>query len=296
MNIKIGYFADGTWAHIAFQKLINDKTIKIEFMCLRFDKKDTVLMCYAEQYKIPVLKTQNVNSAEFIEQIRSFRVDLFVSMSFNQIFRKKLINLPPLKTINCHAGKLPYYRGRNILNWVLINDETSFGITVHYMDEGIDTGDIILQKEYPITEEDDYGTLLNKAYEGCADVLYESIKLIQNNQVVRIPQNSIDPVGIYCGIRMPGDERMNWNQTSRELFNFVRALCKPGPMAVSCIGEKEIKINKVRMVAGAHNYKGITGQVVGKTEQGFYVKTKDNMIEVIEYDYEGNIKIGDRLK
>jgi methionyl-tRNA formyltransferase len=65
-------------------------------------------------------------------------------MSFNQIFKSEIINLPRLKTINCHAGKLPFYRSRNILNWVLINDEKEFGITVHYVDEGIDTGDIIL--------------------------------------------------------------------------------------------------------------------------------------------------------
>ena len=64
-------------------------------------------------------------------------------MSFNQILKKKIINLPHLKTINCHAGKLPFYRGRNVLNRVLINDENEFGITIHYIDEGIDTGDIV---------------------------------------------------------------------------------------------------------------------------------------------------------
>ena len=73
-------------------------------------------------------------------------------MSFNQIFRKDIINLTPIGIINCHAGKLPFYRGRNILNWVLINDEKEFGITVHFVDEGIDTGDIILQKTFPITD------------------------------------------------------------------------------------------------------------------------------------------------
>ena len=63
--------------------------------------------------------------------------------------------------------KLPFYKGRNILNWVLINDEKEFGITVHYVDEGIDTGDIILQETFPIIDSDDYSTLLDKAYEEC---------------------------------------------------------------------------------------------------------------------------------
>ena len=64
------------------------------------------------------------------------------------------LNLPKLKTINCHAGKLPFYRGRNILNWALINDEKKFGITVHYVDEKIDCGDIILQRIFKITDKD----------------------------------------------------------------------------------------------------------------------------------------------
>ena len=90
--------------------------------------------------------------------------------------------MPRLKTINCHAGKLPFYRGRNILNWALINDEKEFGVTVLYMDEGIDTGDIVLQKTFPITEMDDYSTLLNRAYQECASLLFQSIKRIINGK------------------------------------------------------------------------------------------------------------------
>ena len=218
-------------------------------------------------------------------------------MSFNQIFRTKAINFPPLKTINCHAGKLPFYRGRNILNWALINDEKEFGITVHYVDEGIDTGDIILQKCYQITDEDDYGTLLERAYVGCADVLYEAIKLIQAGTVTRIQQDTIDKIGMYCGMRGQGDEVINWNQTSREIFNFVRAVAKPGPMARSILNGQEIKINRVKEIAGARSYINTPGQILGKNREdgGFFVKTKDTFVEVVEYEYDGKIKIGSRL-
>jgi methionyl-tRNA formyltransferase len=98
-------------------------------------------------------------------------------MSFNQIFREEIMNMPPLKTINCHAGQLPFYRGRNILNWALINDEKCFGITVHYVDSGIDTGDIILQRTYPINDADNYKSLLEVAYTECANILYDAIKI-----------------------------------------------------------------------------------------------------------------------
>ena len=171
MNINIGYFADGPWSHETFNKLIKDSEIKVSFICARYESEDETLKDLAKFHNIDYLKHKNVNSDEFISIIVKYNCDLFVSMSFNQIFKSKIINLTKYKTINCHAGKLPFYRGRNILNWVLINDEKEFGITVHYIDEGIDTGDIILQKIFQITDYDNYRTLLKKAYIECANVL-----------------------------------------------------------------------------------------------------------------------------
>lgn len=295
-RLYIGYFADGPWAHQAFERLIKDDTIRIVFIMVRYEKQDTVLADYAKQYKIPLLIHENINSEEFIEQVKKYEADLFVSMSFDQIFGKVIRELPPLKTINCHAGKLPFYRGRNILNWVLINDEKEFGITVHYVDKGIDTGDIILQKVYEITDEDSYATLLEKACEGCAVLLYDAIKLVQDNKVKTIQQADIDKVGMYCGRRSAGDEIIDWNQSSREVFNFVRAICKPGPQATSFISGEKILINKVKMVDGARPYKNTVGQVVGKSRYGFYVKTQDTIVEVVEYTYDGKVKVGDRLE
>lgn len=294
--MKIGYFADGPWGHKAFEKIVSDNSLKIEFVTVRYDKRDAELIQLAKKNNIPLEISDNINSPDFINRMKAYGVDLFVSMSFNQIFKMEMINLPEYKTINCHAGKLPFYRGRNILNWALINDEKEFGITVHYVDEGIDTGDIILQETYPITDEDNYNTLLERAYVGCADVLYRAIKMIQNGEGKRIKQSDIDPVGMYCGMRLPGDEIIDWNQSSREIFNFVRALCDPGPRAASWIEGKKIDINRARMVPGAHAYKNIAGQVVGKTNDGFLVKTGDTILEIIEYSYDGKIKTGDRLK
>lgn len=293
--MEIGYFADGPWGHKAFKKIISDSTLKIKFVTVRYDKRDAKLLRLAEENNIPVELSENINSAEFITKMKKYDVDLFVSMSFNQIFKTEMINLPKYKAINCHAGKLPFYRGRNILNWALINDEKEFGITVHYFDEGIDTGDIILQETYPITDEDNYATLLSRAYDGCADVLYKAIKMIQKNEVKPIKQCDIDPIGMYCGMRKAGDEIIDWNQSSRDAFNFIRALCVPGPQATSWINGKKISINKARMISGAHSYKNIVGQVVGKTEDGFVVKTGDTILEIAEYTYEGKVKMGDRL-
>ena len=292
-KLKIGYFADGPWSHNAFLKLINDQRFDVKFIVPRNDTKDETLLNFSIKYNIEYFKLDNVNSETSLNKILSYDCDVLVSMSFNQIFRKDIINLTPIGIINCHAGKLPFYRGRNILNWVLINDDKEFGITVHFVDEGIDTGDIILQKTFPITDLDCYKTLLNTSYSNCANILYESLVQIAKNNFERIIQKTIHPVGFYCGMRSPGDEVINWNNSSRKLFNFIRSISDPGPIARTNNGINEITINKSTFIKEAPKYIGTVGQVLSKTENGFLVKTKDSFIEISEI--KGKLKVGDKL-
>jgi len=295
MSMKIGYFADGPWGHLALEMLLSDSSIEIAFIVPRNDTKDDYLKNKAKEYNIDYLCPINVNSEEFYTQAQKYNCDLFVSMSYNQIFRRKIFTLPKYDTINCHAGKLPFYRGRNILNWALINDEKEFGITVHYVDDGIDTGDIIIQKTYPIKEEDDYNTLLQVAFRECPSLLYSAIKEIQNGTAKRIPQNTISEYGLYCGMRQIGDESINWNQTSRDIFNFVRSICSPGPQARCFNDDTEVCINKVIYNECFPKYKGIPGQVLAIYDGKILVKTLDSYVLVEEYISKKKIKVGDRL-
>ena len=294
-KLKIGYFADGPWSHQALDKLLPDPTLEIQFICARNDTPDPVLRAKAVASGLDFLTHPNINSEEFHAWMTKYQCDLFVSMSFNQIFRAALMNLPPMRTINCHAGKLPFYRGRNILNWALINDEPEFGITVHYVDDGIDTGDIIVQCTYPITDDDDYASLLTRAYDGCADSLFEAVKLVQSGDSQPVQQRTIHPVGFYCTGRKPGDERLDWNQSARDVFNFVRAICRPGPEARTFLGDMEVRINKVQCVLQAPCYKGIVGAVVGTELGAFYVKTHDSCVKVTDWSGYPKPRIGDRL-
>lgn len=295
-KIRIGYFADGPWGHNALLKLIEDPTIEVSFIVPRNDTKDTFLKTKAEEIGIDYHCPVRVNSDEFYEIAQRYSCDLFVSMSYNQIFRNRIYNLPPLKTINCHAGKLPYYRGRNILNWALINDEKEFGITVHYVDDGIDTGDIIFQRTYPITDNDNYQTMLEVAYKECPLILYDAIKQIQTGEAKRIPQNVISKNGLYCGMRRAGDEIIDFSNSSRELFNFVRAICTPGPMAIAYVDEDiEVKINKIEYNEDFPTYKGIPGQILAIEEGKPVMKTKDSYVLISEYTCVRNLKVGDRL-
>jgi methionyl-tRNA formyltransferase len=295
MKFKIGYFADGPWSHLAFEKLIQDDTLSIQFIVPRSDTNDQTLKQFSEKFGIDYIFPANINNSDFIEIVKGYNCDLFVSMSFNQIFRSDILSIPKLGVINCHAGKLPFYRGRNILNWALINDEKEFGITVHYVDAGIDTGDIIKQNSYPISETDNYNSLLEIAYKECASILYESIKEIQGGISNRIKQDTIHSVGFYCGRRGIGDEIINWNQSSRMIFNFIRAISKPGPMATTFIKENRVQINKSKLINEAPDYIGTVGQLLAKTKDGFLVKTKDSFIEISDIHSEVKLKVGDKL-
>ena len=294
-KLKIGYFADGPWGHNALLKLLEDETIEFGFIVPRNDTTDTFLKNKAKEFGIDYLCPVKVNSDDFYEVAQKYACDLFVSMSYNQIFHRRIYNLPPLKTINCHAGQLPRYRGRNILNWALINDEKEFGITVHYVDDGIDTGDIILQRTYPIKDEDNYNTLLEIAYKECPDILYQAIKEIQNGIIHRIPQATISQHGLYCGMRSLGDEIIDMNSTSRELFNFVRAICKPGPRAVAYLNGTPVYINKVIYNPDFPKYKGTNGQIVGKIDGMPILKTKDSYVLIEEFESEAKLKTGVKL-
>ena len=295
-KISVGYFADGPWSHEALKRITLDETIKIKFICARDDMPDEILKSAALKLGIDFFTNPRINSDDFYDQVSGYECDLFVSMSFNQIFKSKLINLPPLKIINCHAGKLPFYRGRNVLNWVLINDEREFGITVHYVDEGIDTGDIILQRTFKIDDEDDYSTILLRAYKECSVILYDSIKLVQSDSVEIIRQRDLHPLGFYCTARVEGDEKLDWHQSSRTVFNFVRSICDPGPQARSFHNGQEMKINKVELIPNAIIYRGIPGCVIGIESEGFLVKTSDSFVKVTQWSGAPFPKIGDRLK
>lgn len=293
--MKIGYFADGPWAHRALDLINSSKEFEVAFICTRFDTQDPVLKVKGAQYGIPVITSPNINSADFLLKLKEFKCDLLVSMSFNQIFKRSILDSTDLGIINCHAGKLPFYRGRNILNWALINDEKEFGITVHFVDEGIDTGDIILQETYPIGDTDTYGTLLETAQIKCADLLFAALKAIKNRKFTRISQETIHPVGFYCTRRVPGDERIDWRRNSRDLFNFVRAISVPGPKATTTLNGNIVKINKAKLIPLAPVYEGVPGSILSKTSDGFLVKTLDSFIEISEIECQAKMRVGDRF-
>ena len=278
--LKIGFFADGPWAHKSLEKIIENDDFQIMYIVVRYDSVDKVLVEYAKRLGVPLFKHRNVNSCDFIQMIKEFDVDINVSMSFNQILKKEIREIAPLGFINCHAGALPFYRGRNILNWVLINGEKEFGVTVHYVDDGIDTGDIILQQMVEISPDDRYGDLLEKAYIACADTLYKALCQLKQGTAKRIPQKTIHSTGFYCSRRVMGDEYIDWSWDSERIYNFVRGIAIPGPGARTFFKGEEYIIDKVELINDMPCYIDKVGNIVDKSTSGIVVKTGSNAILV----------------
>jgi methionyl-tRNA formyltransferase len=303
--MRIGYFADGPWSHRALELITQNQDHKVIFIVPRYENQDPVLRCWAEKIGASFMPCRDVNSKEFIETLKRYPADIFVSMSFDQILKKEIIQIPKKGFINCHAGALPFYRGRNPLNWVLINGENKFGITVHYVDEGIDTGDIVVQKLFPISGSDNYSTLLELAIKECANILYLALDMISRDTVDAINQSTIHPVGTYFGRRLIGDEKVNFEWGAKRIHNFVRGIVDPGPCARFYFEESEYAILDSELFENSVSYISTVGEVVGLSN-GVVVKCGDSTIGIkrVSKIIDGNLsdiitprfKIGSRLK
>lgn len=305
--MKIGFFGDGPWAHLALERALKTEGVTVAFISARHDAPDPVLRGRAEDLGVPFLTHADVNARSVVDQIVGFDTDLLVSMSFNQILKAEFLSAARLGVINCHAGALPFYRGRNPLNWALVNGEDRFGVTVHHVDLGIDTGDIIVQRFAEIAIDDTYGTVLTKAYELCAASLCDALRQIADGTATRIPQNDIHPIGFYCGRRRIGDEWIDWRWGSLRAHNFIRAIAEPGPCARCYYRSRPLAVLRSSLIPGAPSYIGTPGEVVGRDAAGIVVKTNDSTIRLLavaELESDGmpgsartpNFPIGARLR
>ncbi|MEF8797734.1 MAG: methionyl-tRNA formyltransferase [Salinivenus sp.] len=278
--LTIGYFGDGRWARRALDRIVERPELRVLFIVGRHGDPDPELRAYAERLDVPFATDPDVNRPDFVDAVRQYEADLHVSMSFDQILGRELIDLAPEGFINCHAGALPFYRGRNVLNWALINGEDRFGVTVHYVEETIDTGDIILQRFADIAETDDYASLLDKAVALCADVLPDALLQIRAGEVDPTPQDEIHPVGFYCSGRREGDEWIDWTWTSERIHNFVRGIAPPAPGARTLLGDDRLALLRTELIDEAPAYIDRPGTVVGRDPEGIVVKTGDTSIRV----------------
>ncbi len=245
--MKLGLFLDGTWSH-NFLNQIDREKFKICFVIGRI-KLDTKLKKICRRKKIPFFIKRNINSKKTLNFIKENKCDFLISLSYDQIFKKDILSLYKDKILNCHAGYLPFYRGRNVLNWALVNGEKYFGISTHLIDKGIDTGKIILRSKYKIAANDTYETILKKAHINCPKVLIKTLNLLISKKKIKyISQKNLKSRKFYYKKRGKKDEIIDLNLSLEKIHNLIRAISYPGPEAKLLFKGKKFKIKSSKII------------------------------------------------
>ncbi len=189
----------------------------------------------AAKHNLPTYKPENPNEPEFVEFLRSLAPDIVFSFYYRHLLKKPLLELAPKGALNLHGSYLPKYRGRAPVNWVLLRGETETGVTLHYMIEKPDAGDIVAQKKVPIAFEDTALSLYSKLTKAARELMHEVLPLLEAGTAPRIPQD--ESQATYFGGRKPADGRFEWSQPAVEIYNLVRAVTHPYPGAFVTFGE-----------------------------------------------------------
>lgn len=180
-----------------------------------------------------------------ILKLKDISPDLLISVAWRYIFKKDILKLPRLAAINFHGSLLPKCRGANPTNWAIISGEKETGVTAHFIDEGIDTGDVIIQKKIKIGNDDTAYSLRIKQDKVSISIMDELISYFPSGKFPRKQQN--DTEATFFKQRKPEDGLVHWDSmTSQQVYDFVRALTKPYPGAFFQIGDEKITLWKVR--------------------------------------------------
>jgi methionyl-tRNA formyltransferase len=199
----------------------------------------TPVKVLAEQYGIPVFQPEKVKTPEFVEKLRVLAPDVIVVVAFGQILSQALLDIPPKGCINVHGSLLPKYRGAGPIQWSIIKGDKTTGVTTMYMDKGLDTGDMIIKRKFDISELDTYETLHNKMSLIGAEVLIETLELIEKGTAPRVPQNH--ELHTYAPMLDKTTGKIDWSKSAREIYNLIRGTY-PWPGAYSTYMKKKFKI------------------------------------------------------
>jgi len=237
---------------------------------------------YALKNKIPLLQPTNLKSADFLNELNSFKANLQVVVAFRML-PEVVWQMPSLGTFNLHASLLPKYRGAAPINWAIINGENETGVTTFFLKHEIDTGEIILQDKEPIHADDTAGILHERLMLKGAQAVLRTVELIKNEKVTTHPQGDIDGTSLAPKIFKDACN-INWHSSFVEIYNLVRGL-SPYPAARAIIDGKICKIYSV--VKADLTIEGETGSVKTDHKTRIFVKYTNAWLELLEIQMEG---------
>ena len=212
-----------------------------------------------------------------VEQLRALAPTLIVVWSYSMRLPRELLDIPPRGAVNVHGGTLPEYRGPHVTQWAILNGESEFGVTLHYMDEGMDTGPVIAEQRFPLSPDDDAASVRRKIADAGASLLRAWWPRVAAGTAPRVTQ---DPSRArYWPLRTVEQGELAWTMPASTLARMVRALCCNEPGAYVQLGGRRISIRAAHAeptsIVGAR-----PGQVVASDDRGVRVATADGDLRI----------------
>lgn len=236
----------------------------------------------AQTFQIPVFQPHRVKDPEFIEVLKRLAPEIIVVTAYGRILPPDILNLPGYGCVNVHASLLPKYRGAAPLHWAVMNGEQETGITIMHMDEGMDTGDILLKEAVPISEEDNVGIVHDNLADLGARLLLKALDLAGRGKLAGTPQAG-EPS--YAPMLKAEDEIVVWNRPVRHLNNQIRGM-DPWPGARTTLMGRVLKLWRAAAV-DEEAVEHIPGQVLATGREGITVGTGRGLLLVKELQLQG---------
>lgn len=239
---------------------------------------------------IPVYQPEKIRQQEELEEILALEPDLIVTAAFGQILPKQLLEAPKYGCINVHASLLPELRGGAPIHYAIIEGKDKTGISIMYMVEKLDAGDILAQVEVPITETDSVGSLHDKMSTAGAELLSETLPKLLNGELTPVPQN--DEEATFAWNIKREQEKIDWTKPGVKIYNHIRGM-NPWPVAYTTMDGAVMKI----WSAAKTQYKGNDqpGTIIKIAEDGLVVATGDDTaIKITELQPAGKKKMDAR--
>lgn len=286
--MKIVFVGTVESSYAALDELIkNDITIEAVFTMDKnnYNTDFKSIRPLAEKAGITVYSIKNINDEVNIKKLRKIKPDIIFVIGISQIIKNEILQIPQYGCIGFHPSLLPKNRGRAVIPWTILNEESETGITLFYLDEKMDSGDIIVQKKITLEEKETARSLYDKVIKNLRLIIKDNIDDILNNNIKPIKQDEKEAT--YCAKRIPKDGLIDWSKSAHEIDKLIRATTKPYPGAFSYHKGKKIIIWSSKVINN-DNYIAKPGQRVKIVKgEGVKVKTGDGLLLIREVEYEG---------
>ena len=300
--MRVAVIANGYTGALCLQELVDQGDEVVAVVTSPADPgpaatPETSVKLTADRNYLPVYQPPmpDVNRPEFLAVLRRLRPDLIVSMHFPVIFSRELLAIPPLGCVNEHPSRLPAGRGMTPSCWhMLIGDDRNW-ISLHYLDSGIDTGDIIAQGSVEITPDDTGLTSGRKLSREGHRIFAQALPLIREGRAPRIPQKEIQGVKSSYYSWKPHYARIAWERPAAQIARHVRALTHPKDLpswtgcAYTHLAGRRVSVWRAEAVAGGRWARETAdpGEILAVTGQGLLVRAGEGVVLVSDLDVEG---------